>query len=156
MAASVASDDPLLDFTEGSIRRVEARIADRKCTGVDIYRLGAYAGETLRRNAINVAWSYKPRGPRTAGLAVGKALVDPFDVVERCASASPRAGEETLTGTFADLLRWARSPTPETEAELGWENRVLFPTHWDMTKERWRLRRRRWRRRQALRSCPDP
>ena len=154
VAAVVADVDPLLDFSPASIQRVQETIARTDCGGVRVYQLGAYVGETLRRNAPPAAWARTPRRPRSVGIALpdDAFLIDPFDIVERYAHRRRHNAEDTLVRAVADLLTWMRAPTPQTEAELGWSTTVLSPTLSRELQSGWRRRTRQWRRRRALSS----
>lgn len=140
--------DERLDLSVPSVEVVDELAAGGDRTPVEVYLLGAYVGEVLRGAAPMFEWAVAPRAPDSPCLALGKQMMDPFELVERYARGR-RHPEDSVARAVGEIIEYGADPSGDTAARLGWTTRFVAPTAWESSKVTWAERRRQRARREA-------
>jgi hypothetical protein len=129
-AAHVAEGDPRLDYSLESLDVLAKQLTPDEIRDVDAQRLcAAYLGEVLLRAAPGGRWVSGPspmiERRRDPAIQWGWWYADPCERIRHY--ASDHHPDDTLLQCGRDLVPYAREPTDETAARLGWTTRRSTP-----------------------------
>jgi hypothetical protein len=125
-AARFAEGDARLDFSMTSLdalaQSLTAEVAADAGRGREC---AAYLGEVLLRAAPGGRWVKAPprmvERPGDPGLRWGRWFADPAERIRHY--AGEHDPEDTLSSYASQVVTYARNPTEETAARLGWSTR---------------------------------